>query len=578
VDVSPKIHPYGHFLDTSNSYIARHMLKQLTIRNFALIPECSISFGPGFSVITGETGAGKSVLMDALRIVAGGKTLTTMIRHDAEKASVEAVFDISKNKEAKRILQKEEIEADDEIVVQREILIGGKSRARVNGTVINFSTLENLGETLVQMHGQSNQLLLRDLRTQLGMLDDFCGTSAELQAYSSEWNSWNKLKDELEKTETNAKSLAEQKEFLKFQKDELEKADVYKGEEEALEAKTSAVAKSEVKLRYIEEMRNLFDGESGLMAEFRSFQSKTRQLSSKLPEFDSWNKTLEEALDPLETIEKELRKADSGVDVSPAEIDKANSRLALIQRLKRKYRTDESGLLELKDRRTKELESLENLDADLAEIKKKIKISENSLFRYAAELSSKRKAGQATLDNKVEKILHSLGMPKAKFLTSITEESYSPTGKDRVEFCIAPNVGEGEKPLRLAVSGGELSRVLLAFKSVLAELDNVPLLVFDEVDSGISGEIGNNVGNALREIGRFHQVLAITHLQQVACRAKSHLAVQKHENGEGRTISTVKLLSYNERVVEIARMLGDAKSPVSLAHAKELLEETNASK
>ena len=565
-------------MDTSNSYIARHMLKQLTIRNFALIPECSISFGPGFSVITGETGAGKSVLMDALRIVAGGKTLTTMIRHDAEKASVEAVFDISKNKEAKRILQKEEIEADDEIVVQREILIGGKSRARVNGTVINFSTLENLGETLVQMHGQSNQLLLRDLRTQLGMLDDFCGTSAELQAYSSEWNSWNKLKDELEKTETNAKSLAEQKEFLKFQKDELEKADVYKGEEEALEAKTSAVAKSEVKLRYIEEMRNLFDGESGLMAEFRSFQSKTRQLSSKLPEFDSWNKTLEEALDPLETIEKELRKADSGVDVSPAEIDKANSRLALIQRLKRKYRTDESGLLELKDRRTKELESLENLDADLAEIKKKIKISENSLFRYAAELSSKRKAGQATLDNKVEKILHSLGMPKAKFLTSITEESYSPTGKDRVEFCIAPNVGEGEKPLRLAVSGGELSRVLLAFKSVLAELDNVPLLVFDEVDSGISGEIGNNVGNALREIGRFHQVLAITHLQQVACRAKSHLAVQKHENGEGRTISTVKLLSYNERVVEIARMLGDAKSPVSLAHAKELLEETNASK
>lgn len=578
MDVSQKIQPYGHFLDTSNSYIARHMLKQLTIRNFALIPECSISFGPGFSVITGETGAGKSVLMDALRIVAGGKTLTTMIRHDAEKASVEAVFDISKNKEAKRILQAEEIDADDEIVVQREILIGGKSRARVNGTVINFSTLENLGETLVQMHGQSNQLLLRDLRTQLGMLDDFCGTSSELQAYSSEWNNWNKLKDELEKTEMSAKSLAEQKEFLKFQKDELEKAGVYKGEEEELEAKTSAVAKSEVKLRYIEEMRNLFDGESGLMAEFRSFQSKTRQLSSKLPEFDGWNKTLEEALDPLETIEEELRKADSGVDVSPAEIDKANSRLALIQRLKRKYRTDESGLLELKARRTKELESLENLDADLAEIKKKIKISENSLSRYAGELSSKRKAGQATLDSKVEKILHSLGMPKAKFLTRITEESYSPTGKDRVEFCIAPNVGEGEKPLRLAVSGGELSRVLLAFKSVLAELDNVPLLVFDEVDSGISGEIGNNVGAALREIGRFHQVLAITHLQQVACRAKSHLAVQKHENEEGRTISTVKLLSYNERVVEIARMLGDAKSPVSLAHAKELLEETNASK
>ena len=199
------------------------------------------------------------------------------------------------------------------------------------------------------------------------------------------------------------------------------------------------------------------------------------------------------------------------------------------------------------------------------------------MTRLADELSRKRQAGKATLDAKVEEVLHSLGMPKAKFVTDISEESFSATGKDRVEFCIAPNVGEGQKPLRAAVSGGELSRVLLAFKSVMAERDSIPLLVFDEVDSGISGEVGNNVGHALREIGKFHQILAITHLQQVACRAKSHLAVEKHENSDARTVSTVHVLTYPQRITEIARMLGDAKSPTSLAHAKELLEEANAS-
>ena len=253
------------------------------------------------------------------------------------------------------------------------------------------------------------------------------------------------------------------------------------------------------------------------------------------------------------------------------------SMLAQIQRLKRKYRTDEAGLIDLYVRRKQELESLENLDADLTEIRKNIQKAEERLAVAANALSEKRKAGKQTLDAKVADVLHSLGMPKATFNTDITEEAYSATGKDRVEFCMAPNLGEGQKPLRVAVSGGELSRVLLAFKSVMAEQDHVPVLVFDEVDSGISGEIGNNVGEALRNIGKYHQVLAITHLQQVACRAQSHLAVEKHENGESRTISNVKLLSYNERIVEIARMLGDAKSPTSLAHAKELLEEANAS-
>ena len=553
------------------------MLEQLTIRNFALIEETTFQFGSGFSAITGETGAGKSVLMGALRVVVGGKTLPTMIRHGADKAFVEATFDISNNVEAKTILASEEIDAEDDLVIQREILAGGKNRTRVNGVIVKQSVLQDLGETLIQMHGQSDQLLLRDLRTQLKLLDDYSGSEAELKTYGEYWAEFNRLEEELQKTEENARNLAEQKEFLTFQKNELEKANLRDGEEAALEEKTSAASKSEAKMHAIEELGKLFDGENGLMSQFEIFQSKIRQYSSKLPEMEEWAVKIGDAYDSLSFVEDALRDAEESSELDPVELDRANTRLAQIQRLKRKYRTDEAGLIDLLARRRQELDSLENLDADLAEIKKNIEKTKAKLAEVANTLSEKRKAGKLTLDAKVEEVLHSLGMPKATFCTDISDEAYSATGKDRVEFCMAPNLGEGQKPLRIAVSGGELSRVLLAFKSVMAEEDHVPVLVFDEVDSGISGEIGNNVGETLKTIGKFHQVLAITHLQQVACRASSHLAVEKHENGEGRTISNVKLLSYNERIVEIARMLGDAKSPTSLAHAKEFLEEANAS-
>ncbi len=550
------------------------MIKQLVIRNFALIEECSIRFEKGFTAITGETGAGKSMLMGALRTVIGGKPPVSAVRTGEEKAFVEAVFDISENLHAKAVLEAEEMDADDELVVSREILLSGKSRSRINGTVVNLATLERVCETLVQMHGQSDQLLLRDLRIQQKMLDSYCGDSEELSEYASAWNEWTSLKASLKKTEENARALSEQKEFIEFQKNELEKASLRNGEEAELEEKTARAKTGEMRIRAVEELRELFDGENGVQSKFEIFRSKVRQLSVKLPEFESLSKRLEDAYDAFSFADDALQKAEeASADLDPRELDRANSRLALIQRLKRKYRTDEAGLVELLFRRKRELESVENLDADLAELEKKIEKSEARLADCARALSEKRKAGKESLDSKVERMLQSLGMPKARFITQLSDDDYTPTGKDRIEFCIAPNVGEGEKPLRQAVSGGELSRVLLAFESVLAELDSIPLLVFDEVDSGISGEVGNRVGEALRNLGKFHQVLSITHLQQVACRAESHLAVEKHENAEGRTVSTVKLLSYEERIVEIARMLGDAKSPTSLAHAKELLED-----
>src|SRR5574344_1649877 len=531
------------------------MLTQLSIHDFALIADSTVHFGSGFTAITGETGAGKSVLMKALRVACGEKTTAAMLRNGESKAWVEATFDISKLPDVKAKLESLGVDADDELVIRREISAGGKSRGRVNGAVVTVADLQEIADALVQMHGQSDQILLRDVRTQQRMLDDFCGNSKLLADYSQIYTQWTSLKEKRTETEETARSLAQQKDFLTFQRDELVKAALREGEEEELEEKTSAAARSESQTALFRELRGL---------------------SSRIPEYAPWNEKLEDAAAPLQEMDAALEKTENRKEMSPEEIDRANARLALIQRLKRKYRTDVNGLIALRAQREKELGGLENLDADLAELDRQIQKAEAELARIAQALSDSRRKGASKLDSSVEANLRELGMPKARFRTDVEKGAFSPTGEDTVEFYIAPNPGEGEKPLRLAVSGGELSRVLLAFKTVLADLDKVPLLVFDEVDAGISGEIGNNIGEALRRIGRYHQVLTITHLHQVASRAENHLAVSKKEI-DGRTYSSVASLNAAERVQELARMLGDARSSTVQAHARELLEEANAS-
>jgi len=547
------------------------MLKQLSIRDFTLIAESNISFGPGFTAITGETGAGKSVLLKAIRLICGEKSTATMVRAQAEKATIEATFDISKNDPLKKILDSLEIDYDDELIIQREITESGKSRARVNGSVINLNDLQTLGESLIQMHGQSEQILLRDVRTHGQMLDDFCSNHSLLEKYSSLFSQWNQKKAQMEALKERAQNLAAQKDFLKFQFEELSKAHLKAGEEEELESLTSQASKGETERRFLEDMNRILESENGLRDQLRSFSAKMKQLALKIPRYGESLVLFQEVLDPLESFLKDFSSISPATELSPAELDKANARLALIQKLKRKYRTDVDGLIALTNTRKEELESLDNLDADLEEISHQIKKIEIELNDVAQTLSEKRIAGATKLDTSVESILHELGMPGARFKTSILRTVLHATGFDKVEFMLAPNTGEGEKSLQKAVSGGELSRVLLAFKSVMAELDTTPLLIFDEVDSGISGEIGNQIGAALQKLGKHHQVLTITHLHQVASRAEGQLAVKKEEIDK-RTYTHVFNLDYASRILELSRMLGDEKSKTVQEHAKQLLE------
>lgn len=548
------------------------MLKQLSISGFTLISEATVNFSQGFTAITGETGAGKSVLLKSLRVVCGDKAQGSYVRAGADKAVVEATFDISGEDEVKKVLQELELDdGSDELIIRREILESGKGRARVNGSVVNLADLQRLGEELIQMHGQSEQLLLRDTRTHAKMLDDFAGNGNLLTEYGEHWSAWNSIKAKITETEDRAKNLAAQKDFLKFQFEELSKANLKAGEEEALEEKVNGASKMEAERRYLDEVQGILGGENGLLDQVQLLQAKMRTLASKVPEYDEDLNALVEVADPFESICKDLMRLSPSTAVNAAEIDRANARIAQIQKLKRKYRTDVDGLIELTEQRRSELDSLENLDADLEELERQAGKEQAELNRIAALLTEARKTAAARYDSAVGDILHNLGMPKAEFKTSIEPQALSPIGADRIEFMLAPNPGEGFKSLQKAVSGGELSRMLLAIKSVMADLDRVPLLIFDEVDSGISGEVGNSIGDALRNLGKHHQILTITHLHQVASRAKNQLAVSKKEI-DGRTYTSVVELGYEGRVNEISRMLGGDSEAIR-EHAKQLLDE-----
>ena len=546
------------------------MLKQLSINGFTLIDHAEVPFRDGFTAITGETGAGKSVLLKALRMVCGDKAQASMVRTGEDKAVIEGIFDISGEPKVQKIVKDLDIDCDDELIIRREILENGKGRTRVNGSIVNQADLQEIGENLIQMHGQSEQLLLRDTRTHTQMLDDYAGNGELLGEYGNAWAAWNDVLARIRETEERAKDLAAQKDFLKFQFDELSKAALREGEEEELEEKVSAASKGETERRVLDEIQGILGGDNGLLDQVQILQAKMRSLAAKIPHYEDSLNALAEVADPFESICKDLLRLSPAKSLSPAEIDRANSRIATIQKLKRKYRTDVAGLIALTEQRGEELSSLENLDADLEELTRQSKKALDALQATALKLTTSRQEAAARYDMAVSDILHTLGMPKAIFTTAITMQSLSPNGADKIEFTLAPNPGEGFKSLQKAVSGGELSRVLLSIKSVMADLDRVPLLIFDEVDSGISGEVGNSIGIALKNLGKHHQVLTITHLHQVASRAVNQLAVSKEEI-DGRTYTHVKELDHEGRVDELSRMLGGESDTVR-EHARQLLE------
>lgn len=556
------------------------MIKELQVNHLILIEKARVQFTSGFNAITGETGAGKSLFLSALKLLSGHKAPPNLIRDGNEKASTEATFLLDPKKHTKvyQILEQIEIEPEDELVISRVILPGGKSKARINGTLVNVKDLQKLGQVLIQLHGQSEQVLLRDTSTHVNLLDSLAQQEDTLKNYQLCYRELVSFQKKLNELEQERSLYESQQDFFRFQFEELEKAQLKDHEDSQLEDE----------LRQLEaagEITQIRDGGLDVLSDSdHAVQPQLSQLILTLEPFNSFHSVkeaitaLREALPNIEEASYQLRRLEIPEAASPFELDTKNSRLALLQRLKRKFNSDMPGLIELREERREQIQLVDNFDLKRQDIEFEKKQVIQKMHDFAHKLHLNRLASAQELDDKVSNILSQLGMSSAKFQThiefpeEIKEDDLHSRGADQIEFRVRTNQGSSFQSLKKGISGGELSRVMLALKSALAEKDQTPTLLFDEVDAGISGEVGHAIGECMQQLGEYHQVLCITHLHQVAVQANQQLTVSKSDIA-GQTLTEINNLNDQTRVEEIARMLGGAKDPNWLEQAHRLLKD-----
>jgi DNA repair protein RecN (Recombination protein N) len=555
------------------------MLRELKIRNLAIIESADLEWGAGFTAVTGETGAGKSILLNALKFILGAKVKADLIRQGADKLKVEAVFDVPPSKGLRAALERLELDPEGgDVVLERELTPAGKNRCRVNGSVVTAAALEEIGSHLVDLHGQHHQQSLIDPSTHLDFVDGFARLEAAGETYHRSYREWKAIGDRLRAAEEAAKRVREQFDFLKFQAKELEKAPLAPGEEERIESELKMQSSLEKIGSAVQSSLSALEGDEGdVLGHLSRLQRDLQSLGKILAPnpFEAHMPALETAREGLADLRSALRGFRLPQSADAARLDDLNAKLALIQKLKAKYHTDMAGLVELRDRRAAELAGFGNSEADIGDLKAKLAEAFAAALVLAQGLSKKRHDASRAFDKEVNAKLKSLGMEGAVFQTRIQTDGngvLAPTGIDQLEYFLASNPGEPAKPLKQIASGGEISRIMLAIKSALAQSDPRPLLVFDELDTGIGGVTANRVGEALKELAGHHQLIVITHLHQVAAQAAHQHRVLKELEG-GRTVTRVIPLSAKERVQELARMMGDESSSATLKHARELLAQ-----
>ncbi len=444
----------------------------------------------------------------------------------------------------------------------------------MNGVLCTAADLQEWVAPLLQFHGQSEQVLLKDLRSHEKLLDAYGENAVLLEDYRAALQRVRKAEEKIKNLEAERQKGEEQRDFLEFQLLELEKAQLLPEEEAELEAKVQAGSQAGA----LEQARRdcatwISEGQTSLYSLMRSLRKRLETLSKDFPSIDPSIGDCDSVVSHLESIERALDRLGAVADVSPQELDLMNARLSTIQKLKRKYRTDFEGLLTLREQRRQEMHLLQDFASVLAEAELELKEYQAHLWKTALQISHSRQHAAKQLGAQVDHFLRRLGMPcdfAVEVLSGTSVADCGPSGADKVEFFVTPNKGEGRRPLRSSLSGGELSRIMLALKSALAGRDDVPTLIFDEVDTGISGETSHAVADALAGLAEYHQVLNITHLHQVACRSDAQVLVSKHLEDE-RTLTRVQVLDLEGRVVELARMMGGTHNELVLQHARELL-------
>lgn len=547
------------------------VLSALRIENIAVIEQADLVFHPGFNVLTGETGAGKSIVIDAISAILGERAYRDMIRTGAAKASVQALF-----QQVPELpwFQENGIAYEEETLIQREIYLDGKNVCRVNGQLLPVSILRKLGLQLVNIHGQRDSQQLFDEGYHLSYLDAFSGNEPLLTDYGEKFEAVAALRREIQRLAMDEGEKLRRTESLKFQIEEISRAHLKPGEDEALEARRKL-------LQHAEKLSDGLDAAvAGLYGDEDSdgaaaLLTQAERALAKLGGFDgaleSLHARVADLMYQVQDVAEELRDRRADFAYSADELEEIESRLDVIHRLRRKYGACCRDILDYQDRAQKELDEIEFADDEIAHLKTKLGTAEEAAWEAARALRRARQAGAVRLQERVLEELRQLDMPRVQFQCSFTETELTASGADAVAFYMSANVGEALKPMNKVASGGELARIMLALKNVLAQQDRVDTLIFDEVDTGVSGRAAQKVAEKLHAVARNKQVLCVTHLPQIAALADTHLLIAKGER-EGRTYTTVTELDREGRKLELARIIGGACiTATTLKSAEEML-------
>ena len=568
------------------------MLTSLYIKDYALIKEVTIEFGPGLNIITGETGAGKSIMLDALGLILGGRAYVESVRTGSQKAFVEGVFRPETNSAARieQLLSEYEIEPSPEITIRREVSLKGNSRAFVNDTPVSINTLKEIGDRLVDLHGQHEHQAILHADNHIGYLDSFAKTSSLRDKFSAEALKLQKLLSEQREIETKRDELKEKREFYAFRLREIDSVSAQPGEDVELEKELNILENAEKILTLTSSaFAKLYEGEPSSYDLVFSARKEVESLGKIDGSFAELVPDLEQALAAIQGSAEMIRDYMKNIDLDPSRLESCRERLVAINRLKKKFGGNLEEVIETREKLLQEIDLADNFSDHLAGVNKLIAEQREVCGIIAKGLSEKRALATGALSDGIIAKLSELGIKSGKFVVNIEREEpgskdgnfvvvdgrsvkFDENGIDKVEFYISTNAGEQPKPLVKVASGGEVSRVMLSLKSVLAGMDQIPVLVFDEIDTGISGRIAQKVGIALKSLSQFHQIIAITHLPQIAAYSDIHFSVQKFEQN-GSTSTQINKLAHEDKINEIAKLIsGSEVTSASIKSAKELIE------
>lgn len=552
------------------------MLRNLHIQNYALIDELDIEFRQGLNIITGETGAGKSILLGALALILGQRADASVLKDKSKNCVVEGLFEIS-GYNLEQFFEENDLDYHTSTIIRRQVNDAGKSRSFINEVPVNLNVIKDLGERLIDIHSQHQNLLLSSSAFQIGTIDAFAAISSELSSYRETYNYYKLLQLQIAELEENSKRALADLDYLEHQLKQLDEAKLKEGEQADLELLQQQLSNAEEIKTGLQLAFDMLDSnELSVIPVLKNCVNSLQKISNYLPEAKSLSSRIESSRTELRDINDEVNRLNEKINLDPDQLLLVNQRLDMLFTLQQKHRVATADeLIAIRESLRVQVNQISGYDSEISAKKAELQITLNKLTEKAIAISKKRKASTPQFEQKIANLLKLLGMPFASFIVQIEETNdFNPLGKDSVAFLFTANKQIPPQELTKIASGGEISRLMLSLKSLMVTQKGLPTIVFDEIDTGVSGEVADKMGNIISDIGKGMQVINITHLPQIACKGNTHFLVYK-DNQSAASKTLIKLLEKEERVVEIAKMLsGESLSDAAITNAKHLLSQS----